>query len=118
MWSARAWMKTSAGCAIWMRVFSGSRRNWNCCGPRGSWRRCCSSREFTVDSENGRFARDSLMLETDSLKLLADAAQKLQDGFAALPADETVAPASARMGEVLAATAERLQDNYPYFHPM
>jgi len=58
------------------------------------------------------------MLETDSLKLLADAAQKLQDGFAALPADETVAPASARMGEVLAATAERLQDNYPYFHPM
>ncbi len=58
-----------------------------------------------------------------------DAVKKLDAGFADLPAFEawtastegerTVgAPASARLAAVLNATAERLQDNYPYFHPL
>jgi glutamate/tyrosine decarboxylase-like PLP-dependent enzyme len=58
------------------------------------------------------------MLEKESLRLLADALEKLEAGFTALPADESRVPAAERMDEVLAATAEQLQDNYPYFHPM
>jgi glutamate/tyrosine decarboxylase-like PLP-dependent enzyme len=58
------------------------------------------------------------MLEKESLRLLAEAVERLEAGFAALPASELDVPEKARMGEVLAAAAERLQDNYPYFHPM
>jgi glutamate/tyrosine decarboxylase-like PLP-dependent enzyme len=45
-------------------------------------------------------------------------ARKLDDGFARLPAFQDRSPETARLAEVLAATAERLQDNYPYFHPL
>jgi tyrosine decarboxylase/aspartate 1-decarboxylase len=58
------------------------------------------------------------MLEKDSLKLLRDALNKLEAGFASLPANDVRVPGAERMADVLAATAERLQDNYPYFHPM
>src|SRR5580692_8928497 len=58
------------------------------------------------------------MLEKDSLKLLRDALNKLEAGFASLPANDVRVPGVERMADVLAATAERLQDNYPYFHPM
>jgi tyrosine decarboxylase/aspartate 1-decarboxylase len=58
------------------------------------------------------------MLEQKSLSALLEAVKKLDGGFANLPALETDAPVMARISEVLNATAERLQDNYPYFHPM
>ncbi|MGB8322875.1 MAG: aminotransferase class I/II-fold pyridoxal phosphate-dependent enzyme [Candidatus Acidiferrum sp.] len=58
------------------------------------------------------------MLEKDSLKLLRDALEKLETGFTSLPANDVRVPGAERMADVLAATAERLQDNYPYFHPM
>jgi tyrosine decarboxylase/aspartate 1-decarboxylase len=58
------------------------------------------------------------MLEKDSLKLLRDALNKLEAGFASLPANDVRLPGAERMADVLAATAERLHDNYPYFHPM
>jgi tyrosine decarboxylase / aspartate 1-decarboxylase len=58
------------------------------------------------------------MLEKDSLKILRDALEKLDQGFASLPVIGTHAPQSPRIGEVLASTAERLRDNYPYFHPL
>jgi len=35
-----------------------------------------------------------------------------------LPAFQNQLPGMARLAEVLNATAERLQDNYPYFHPL
>jgi tyrosine decarboxylase/aspartate 1-decarboxylase len=57
------------------------------------------------------------MLEKASLKILAEALEKLDAGFAALPANDTP-PASERIGAVLAETAERLHDNFPYFHPL
>src|SRR2546429_7025524 len=38
--------------------------------------------------------------------------------FRSLPAFENQSPGMARLTEVLNATAERLQDNYPYFHPL
>lgn len=58
------------------------------------------------------------MLEKDSLELLRRAAEKLDAGFSSLPATDTATRANARIAEVLTATAERLQDNYPYFHPL
>jgi tyrosine decarboxylase/aspartate 1-decarboxylase len=58
------------------------------------------------------------MLEQQSLKVLLAAVKKLDEGFSKLPSYEISAPGMERLGEVLAATAERLQDNYPYFHPL
>jgi tyrosine decarboxylase / aspartate 1-decarboxylase len=58
------------------------------------------------------------MLEKDSVKLLRDALEKLETGFASLPASDVRVPGAERMADVLAATAQRLHDNYPYFHPM
>lgn len=58
------------------------------------------------------------MLERDSLSVFLEVARKLDDGFAGLPAFENKAPSLERLAEVLSATAERLQDNYPYFHPL
>jgi tyrosine decarboxylase / aspartate 1-decarboxylase len=58
------------------------------------------------------------MLERESLKALAAALEKLDAGFSGLPEFEPGALNFAQLDEVLAATATRLQDNYPYFHPM
>src|SRR5271165_3889541 len=58
------------------------------------------------------------MLERDTLKILQEALQKLDAGFVSLPEIEAAAPDSQKIGEILTSTAERLHDNYPYFHPM
>jgi glutamate/tyrosine decarboxylase-like PLP-dependent enzyme len=58
------------------------------------------------------------MLDRESLGVFSEAARKLEEGFARLPASQTQAPGMERLAEVLGATAERLQDNYPYFHPL
>jgi glutamate/tyrosine decarboxylase-like PLP-dependent enzyme len=58
------------------------------------------------------------MLDQKSLSALVEALKKLDDGFAALPAFESKAQSMERLAEVLNTTAERLQGNYPYFHPL
>jgi tyrosine decarboxylase / aspartate 1-decarboxylase len=58
------------------------------------------------------------MLEKADLDLLRQALEKLDAGFASLPQDSRPRTDANRIAEVLAATAERLQDNYPYFHPL
>ena len=58
------------------------------------------------------------MLEKASLQILSEALEKLDAGFAALPANEMQPPGAERIGAVLAETAERLHDNFPYFHPL
>jgi len=58
------------------------------------------------------------MLDQKSLSALLEAAKKLDDGFATLPAFESKAQSMERLAEVLNTTAERLQGNYPYFHPL
>jgi tyrosine decarboxylase/aspartate 1-decarboxylase len=58
------------------------------------------------------------MLEKESLAILRQALEKLDAGFGALPEGPVQAPDSEGIAEVLVATAERLQDNYPYFHPL
>ena len=57
------------------------------------------------------------MLERDSLKLLDEALALLEKGFAAMP-EFKPAPLPARAREVLLDTARRMQDNYPYPHPL
>ena len=58
------------------------------------------------------------MLEQGSLRALIEAAKKLDGGFSGLPLVDGDAAGMERLAEVLNATAERLQDNYPYFHPL
>src|SRR6266478_5789050 len=58
------------------------------------------------------------MVEQESLRALIGAVKKLDDGFSGLPHVDGDAPGMERLAEVLNATAERLQDNYPYFHPL
>jgi tyrosine decarboxylase/aspartate 1-decarboxylase len=56
-----------------------------------------------------------LMRDTD---LLAEALDRLQREFAALPAWTPEVPGEERMAAVLAEAAQRLGDNFPYFHPL
>src|SRR6267154_3802372 len=58
------------------------------------------------------------MLDRESLDVFAEVARKLESGFASLPAFQTQSPGIERLTETLDATAERLLDNYPYFHPL
>lgn len=58
------------------------------------------------------------MLEKESLKILCEALEKLDQGFSALPAFAPAPVDLQQVEDVLSLTAERLQDNYPYFHPL
>jgi len=58
------------------------------------------------------------MLDKASLKILLEALEKLDAGFATLPEFDTRVPGAEGIAETLAETAERLWDNYPYFHPL
>ncbi len=58
------------------------------------------------------------MLDQKSLSALVEAVRRLEDGFDKLPDYESGAPGIGGLPEVLNATAERLRDNYPYFHPL
>ncbi|HTB92483.1 MAG TPA: aminotransferase class I/II-fold pyridoxal phosphate-dependent enzyme [Candidatus Sulfotelmatobacter sp.] len=58
------------------------------------------------------------MLDKTSLKILREALEKLDAGFAALPQFDARVPGAERVADILAATAERLHDNFPYFHPL
>ena len=59
-----------------------------------------------------------MQLEQKTLTTFLEAVKRLDAGFAALPGFELSAPGMERFAEVLKATAERLHDNYPYFHPL
>src|SRR6266436_881293 len=59
-----------------------------------------------------------MALDRESLEILARALDKLNAGFAFLPGISHSVPGAERMEEALLALAEKLQDNYPYFHPL
>ena len=59
-----------------------------------------------------------MALDRESLKILSKALEKLDAGFSSLPEFSHSPAGSARMEEVLLALAEKLRDNYPYFHPL
>jgi glutamate/tyrosine decarboxylase-like PLP-dependent enzyme len=56
-------------------------------------------------------------LETDSLSLLDEALRKLEQGFEELP-DVAATSDRHRMRDILLEAAERMQDNFPYQHPL
>jgi glutamate/tyrosine decarboxylase-like PLP-dependent enzyme len=56
-------------------------------------------------------------LDTDSLLLLHDALARLEQGFSNLPPVDSASPDAAALRTVLNEVADRLRDNYPYFHP-
>jgi glutamate/tyrosine decarboxylase-like PLP-dependent enzyme len=56
------------------------------------------------------------MLETRSLEVLAEALKTLEAGFAKLPAYDPEADLP-RLRQVLGEVAERMRDNFPFFHP-
>lgn len=58
-----------------------------------------------------------MQLEQKGLSAFLEALKRLDAGFAGLPGFDSSAPGEARLEEVLKVTAERLCDNYPYFHP-
>jgi tyrosine decarboxylase / aspartate 1-decarboxylase len=58
------------------------------------------------------------MLDQNAFGALLEAAKRLDCGFTGLPNLGGQPPGMDRLGEVLNATAERLKDNYPYFHPL
>jgi tyrosine decarboxylase / aspartate 1-decarboxylase len=59
-----------------------------------------------------------LQLDQKSLNAFLEAVKKLDNGFAALPQFSCAPYDESRLLEVLQSTAERLHDNYPYFHPL
>ena len=59
-----------------------------------------------------------MQLEQKSLEALLAAARKLDAGFDSLPEFVSTAAGDDRIAETLLATAARLHDNYPYFHPL
>lgn len=59
-----------------------------------------------------------MQFEQKSLEAFLEALNGLDAGFANLPAFESETPGMERVAETLANTAERLHDNYPYFHPL
>ena len=58
------------------------------------------------------------MLEKESLDYLREALAKLDQGFASMPAFAGHSSPPEKISEVLALVADRLADNYPYFHPL
>jgi tyrosine decarboxylase/aspartate 1-decarboxylase len=59
-----------------------------------------------------------VQLEQKSLSTLLEAVKNLDQSFSNLPEFDSKAAGMERLAEVLRATASRLQDNYPYFHPL
>jgi len=57
-------------------------------------------------------------LEKESLQLLRDALERLEEGFAGLPPAAAPQPDPSAVRATLAEVAARLHDNYPYFHPL
>jgi tyrosine decarboxylase / aspartate 1-decarboxylase len=59
-----------------------------------------------------------VQLEQKSLSALLEALKNLDQSFSNLPEFKSKAAGMERLAQVLTATAGRLQDNYPYFHPL
>ncbi len=64
-----------------------------------------------------RGPRSPAQLDHATLPVLQEALARLDAGFGSLP-EATPATDDARLRAILSAVAERLQDNFPYFHPL
>ena len=55
---------------------------------------------------------------SESADVLRAAVERLADGFTTLPPTEGRIPGGAEVARLMEEVADRLQDNYPYFHPL
>ena len=60
---------------------------------------------------------EEFRFDKDTLGLLREALERMEQGFSSLPAFEAPHVDLAAMRKVLLEVAERMHDNYPYFHP-
>ena len=58
------------------------------------------------------------MFDPRDAERLSKVVSELGQGFAALPEFSSQAPEIERIDEILSETAQRLRENYPYFHPL
>src|SRR3981189_703997 len=58
------------------------------------------------------------MLDQEGLPAFLEAIKRLDAGFSGLPARGSKGPEIERLAEVLNEAANKLRDNYPYFHPL
>src|ERR1700720_2957098 len=58
------------------------------------------------------------LLERESLVALSAALDRLEAGFAHLPEGDRRVGDSGALERVMADVADRMRDNYPYFHPL
>lgn len=76
---------------------------------------------LTVDLQKHLLARmpnQSPANSDDSSQLLAEALRHLEKGFRHLPSAEASAAGQPGISKVLLEVADRLRDNFPYFHPL
>ncbi len=57
-------------------------------------------------------------LASESADVLRAAVERLSEGFVGLPSTHVPIPGGAEIARLLEEVATRLQDNYPYFHPL
>lgn len=62
--------------------------------------------------------RERTLLDKNSLGILRAALDRLEAGFSALPPIDPIPANAEPMERVLLDLADRLQNNYPYFHPL
>ncbi|MGH8249789.1 MAG: pyridoxal phosphate-dependent decarboxylase family protein [Steroidobacteraceae bacterium] len=60
----------------------------------------------------------TFQFDKDSLALLRQALERMEQGFASLPAFDPPHVDETSIRKVLLEVAERMHDNYPYFHPL
>ena len=60
---------------------------------------------------------ESFRFDKDTLELLGEALERMEQGFSSLPAFEAPHVDLAAIRQVLLEVAERMHDNFPYFHP-
>jgi tyrosine decarboxylase/aspartate 1-decarboxylase len=66
----------------------------------------------------GTAPRGGFALEKESVRILLEAVERLEQGFAELPAIDSAPVPPGQLREVLLDAAERLTENYPFFHPL
>jgi tyrosine decarboxylase/aspartate 1-decarboxylase len=75
-----------------------------------------SSEAAAADKSNTSNTPD--LLNSEHFEFLSNALLTLSKGFENLPEFKDTVTASESVADILTATAERLRDNYPYFHPL
>ena len=75
-----------------------------------------SSKSAAAHKSNNKNTTE--LLKSDFFEFLSNAFLNLNKSFQTLPEFKNAVPGHGRLGNVITATAERLRDNYPYFHPL